>query len=77
MEPAVIFKILGAIGLIFITIGVLTKKRTHQNIYFIIGGLLLEAYALYLKDVIFIPLQIIFVLAATYELFKLKKKKKH
>ncbi|MBN2095936.1 hypothetical protein JW752_00885 [Candidatus Peregrinibacteria bacterium] len=75
MEPSLIFRILGAIGLIFITAGVLTKNRFHQNIYFIIGGLLLEAYALFLKDVIFVPLQVVFVMAALYELYHLKKKK--
>jgi lipid-A-disaccharide synthase-like uncharacterized protein len=67
-----IFKIIGALGLILITIGVLTKKEKLQNIYFIIGGLLLETYSIYLKDPIFITLQIVFVLAATYELIKLQ-----
>ena len=66
------FKIIGALGLILITIGVLTKKEKLQNIYFIVGGLLLETYSIYLKDPIFIILQIIFVLAATYELIKLQ-----
>lgn len=73
MELSFIFKILGALGLIFISIGVITRDRVHQNIYFIIGGLLLETYSIYLKDVIFIPLQIIFVIAAGYELHHLKK----
>ena len=67
------FKILGALGLIFITLGVLSKNRIRQNIFFIIGGVLLEAYSVYLKDPIFIPLQAIFVLAALYEVYKLKK----
>jgi len=75
MELSLIFKILGAAGLVFITIGVLAKNRVNQNIYFIVGGLLLEAYSLFLRDVIFIPLQIIFVIAAVYELYQLKKKK--
>ncbi|MBU1018103.1 hypothetical protein KKA33_03680 [Patescibacteria group bacterium] len=74
MELSLIFKILGAAGLVFITIGVITKNRINQNIYFIIGGLLLEAYSLFLRDVIFVPLQIIFVIVAAYELYHLKKK---
>ncbi len=73
MDLSLIFKLLGSAGLIFITIGVLTKDRFHQNICFIIGGVLLEAYALFLKDVIFVPLQIIFVFAAAYDLYRLKK----
>ena len=69
----IIFKITGAFGLVFITIGVLSKNRVRQNIFFIIGGLLLEVYSIYLKDMVFIPLQIIFVAAASYELYRLKK----
>jgi hypothetical protein len=66
------FKILGAFGLVFITLGVIEKNRIHQNVYFIIGGLLLEVYAVYLKDLIYIPLQLIFVAASIYELHHLK-----
>ena len=76
MSIDLLFKVTGAIGLVFITIGVLTKDRIRENIYFIIGGCLLESYAIYLKDVIYIPLQVIFVFASVYELYELKKKKK-
>ncbi len=76
MDLSILFKVIGALGLIFITIGVITKNRVNQNICFIIGGLLLEAYSIFLKDPVFIPLQIIFVAAAAYELYHLKKKKK-
>ena len=68
-------KLLGAAGLLFITIGVLTKNRIRQNIFFIIGGLLLETYSIYIRDPIFTPLQAIFVLAAVYDLYQLKKEK--
>jgi len=74
MDMEIIFKIIGAIGLVFITIGVITRKRIRQNILFIIGGLLLETYAIWLKDMVYIPLQLIFVAAAVYELYHLKKK---
>ena len=74
MDIGIIFKIIGAIGLVFITIGVISRNRIRQNIYFIIGGLLLEVYSIYLKDVIFIPLQLIFVIASVYELCHLKRK---
>ncbi len=75
MSSAIVFKILGACGLVFITVGVISRNRINQNIYFIIGGLLLESYSIFLKDPVFIPLQIIFVIAAAYELYHLKKKK--
>ena len=76
MDISLVFKITGALGLVFITIGVLTKDRIRENIYFIIGGCLLEVYSVYLKDMIFIPLQVIFVLASLFALYELKKKKK-
>ncbi len=72
MNFDIALKIVGAAGLVFISIGVVSKNRIRQNVYFIIGGLLLEAYSVYLKDVIFIPLQPIFVAASAYELYHLK-----
>ncbi|QQR83526.1 hypothetical protein IPJ72_07120 [Candidatus Peregrinibacteria bacterium] len=72
-----LFKISGAIGLIFITAGVLTRSRIKQDVLFIIGGIFLTAYSVYLKDPIFIPLQIIFTAASLYGLeANLKKRKK-
>ena len=70
----IIFKILGAIGLILITIGIFAKKETNQDWIFIAGGSCLLVYSIYLKDPIFIPLQIIFVLASLYEIYKIKSK---
>ena len=76
MNPDIIYKLIGALGLVFITIGVLTKKRLKEDVLFIIGGLLLEVYAIYLKDIIYIPLQLIFVAASVYGIYGLKKAKK-
>ncbi|MBI5421728.1 hypothetical protein HZA44_01170 [Candidatus Peregrinibacteria bacterium] len=76
MDLSLLPKIIGALGLVFITIGVLTKDRVRENIYFIIGGCLLEVYSVYLRDMIFIPLQVIFVLASMFALYELKKRKK-
>jgi hypothetical protein len=70
-----IFKIIGAAGLLLISIGIITKKRKTQDVLYIIGGLCLEAYSIYLGDVIFIILQIIFTLAAIYDLIKVQLKK--
>ncbi|PIZ72200.1 hypothetical protein COY07_03465 [Candidatus Peregrinibacteria bacterium CG_4_10_14_0_2_um_filter_43_11] len=70
-----LFRILGALGLLFITAGVLTKNRVHQNIVFIIGGILLTIYSAYIRDPIFMPLQVIFTFTAIYEFFRLKKEK--
>lgn len=70
------FQIIGVLGLILITIGILNKKRKIQNIFYIFGGLSLLTYSIYLKNVIFIILQSIFSLAAAYNLIKISKKKK-
>jgi len=62
-----IFKIIGVAGLLLISAGVITKKRKTQDIFYIIGGICLETYSIYLGDVIFIILQIIFMLVASYD----------
>lgn len=72
MSPLV-FKTIGAIGLVLITTGVLTKNDVKRNVLFIAGGIGLLIYSIYLGDPVFIPLQIIFTLASLYEIHKLKK----
>lgn len=67
-------KLIGAVGLLFITWGIFIKRETKQDIIFAIGGLFLLVYSIFLKDPIFIPLQIIFTGASIFELIKLKKK---
>lgn len=67
-------KLIGAIGLLFITWGIFIKRETEQDIIFAVGGLFLLAYSIFLRDPIFIPLQIIFTGASIFELIKLKKK---
>ena len=64
------FKIVGALGIILITIGILTKKRKIRDIYFILGGICLLTYSISIKDTIFIILQIIFSLAAAFDFTK-------
>ena len=71
-----IFKIIGAFGLILISAGIITKERSKQDILYIIGGVCLEIYSIYLGDYIFIVLQIIFTLSAMYDLTKIYLSKK-
>jgi len=71
MDP---FKVVGALGIILISLGIITKKRKYEDLLYILGGLCLEIYSIAIKDVIFIVLQIIFILAASYDLMKMKKK---
>ncbi|NCS71886.1 MAG: hypothetical protein GW775_01300 [Candidatus Magasanikbacteria bacterium] len=70
-----IVKLIGAIGLVLISVGIIIKKRKTQDILYIIGGLCLEVYSLYIGDIVFIILQIVFTLTAIYNLSKVVKKK--
>lgn len=60
-------KAVGALGLILISIGIVVRNRKKQDLFYIAGGICLEAYSIYIRDVIFIILQIIFTLAAVYD----------
>ena len=68
-----IFKLIGALGLIWISLGVLLKNRKLRNILFIFGGLFLIVYSSYIKDAIFIILQMVFILAAAYDLINIRR----
>jgi len=67
------FKLVGALGLVFITAGVLSKQRKRQDILYILGGVLLLAYSTHLGDPIFMTLQTIFTIAAAVDYLKLKR----
>jgi len=69
-----LFKIIGALGIILISLGIITKQRKKQDVFYILGGIFLETYSVYLGDVIFIILQIIFTLAAIYDFMKILRK---
>ena len=74
MDP-LIFKILGALGLLLITWGIFIRDEIRQDWIFALGGLFLLAYSTYLQDGIFITLQIVFTLASLWEIYTLKQKK--
>lgn len=61
-----LFALLGIIGLLLITGGVVFKK--YQDYTFLAGGIFLLAYSISIQDWVFIVLQIIFVIAAAYEI---------
>jgi len=67
-----LFKIIGGIGILLISAGILTKNRKRENIYHIFGGLCLATYSIYIQDPIFIILQIIFIIAAIYDFLRTK-----
>ncbi len=75
-----IAKLIGIIGLLLISSGVLLKKRKMQDEFYFFGGLCLLFYSISLRDLIFIILQVIFIIVAAYDFekrsFKLFKTKR-
>ncbi|PIT88507.1 MAG: hypothetical protein COU29_01855 [Candidatus Magasanikbacteria bacterium CG10_big_fil_rev_8_21_14_0_10_36_32] len=71
----IIFKIIGALGLISIIAGVVNLNSIRRNWFFVVGGILLLTYSIYLRDPIFIPLQAIFTTVSLYEIYKITYKK--
>lgn len=69
-----IFKLIGVVGLLIISVGIIVRNEKTQNILFIFGSLGLEAYSIYIRDTIFIILQIIFILTAAIELVVISRK---
>ena len=70
MIDTLIFKLIGALGIILISIGIILKKRKNEDILYIAGGICLAAYSIYIKDLIFIILEVIFTLSAIYDFAK-------
>jgi len=65
-----IYKIIGAVGLLLIAIGILLKNRKRQDVFYIFGGICLETYSVYIRDTIFIVLQLLFTFSAIYDFIK-------
>jgi len=63
------FKIFGIIGLIIISYAIWFKNEKKQNLLFMLGGVFLLIYSIYIQDIIFIILQGIFVVSALLENF--------
>jgi len=72
MPPTMLFKIIGGIGILLISAGILSNKKPQENIYHILGGLCLMTYSIFINDPIFIMLQGIFILVTVYDLIKNK-----
>lgn len=74
----IIYKLIGIAGLISIIIGTFMIsmkrkiKREHIYPFLLIGGIFLAIYSIYIKDIIFIILQIAYILIVIYDIIKLK-----
>ena len=64
----------GIIGLILISYALWVKSEKKQDIIYVIGGVALLIYSIAIEDIVFIVLQIIFILSASIELLSLKNK---
>ena len=62
----------GIVGLILISVGIWFKRRV-QDILFIAGGLALLIYSAGIHNLIFIILQLVFILSAGINLLKSQK----
>lgn len=77
-----VFKIIGIIGVISIITGTfmisLKKKIKRKHIYpfLLIGGFFMAIYSYYINDLIFIILQIAYVLIVLYDAIKLYRSSK-
>ncbi|MFA6364796.1 MAG: YgjV family protein [Candidatus Paceibacterota bacterium] len=69
------FIIFGIIGLLIISTAIWLKNEKRQDLLFIIGGISLLIYSVSIGDIIFILLQIIFIISAFVEIVRLPKKK--
>ncbi|TFF99202.1 MAG: hypothetical protein EU541_05540 [Promethearchaeota archaeon] len=71
-----LFQLIGAIGIILISIGIVIQERLKQDFFYIWGGICLELYSISIGDLIFIILQIIFTIAAVFDFVKVLAKKR-
>lgn len=67
--------IFGVIGLVLISYAIWIKNETKQDIAFLIGGVSLLIYSIFIQDIIFITLEVVYILSVSIELIKLRKKK--
>jgi len=68
-----VFKLAGVIGILLLSAGILSRERKKQDIYYVTGGVFLASYSFYVGDFIFIAVQVIFTIAAAYDLLRQKK----
>jgi len=72
IDKVLVFKIIGTLGLLCIISGVLVKSRKKRNFIYIIGGIFLEIYSLYIGDLLFVILQAFFIIITIYDTMKLE-----
>ena len=64
--------VFGITGLLVISFAIWLKNERWQDMLFIVGGILLLVYSFGIQDVIFIALQIVFIVSALTELLRVR-----
>lgn len=72
MSMPYLFKTLGIGGLLLITRGIFVHKELARDEWSLLGGVLLLVYSIYLNDLVFIILQLVFISANGYQIYKIK-----
>ena len=65
--------IFGIIGLIIISVAIWLKEK-KQDVLFVVGGIFLLIYSLSIGNNIFSILQVVFIISATIELIKKRRR---
>lgn len=76
MEVEYFGKFLGVMGIISITAGIFSKKEMHQDILFVMGGVAMLVYSIFVGDAIFVALQLVFIASALYEMWEMGERRK-
>ncbi len=67
-----LYKIPGFLGIVFLVLGIMLKRKKKRTPFFILGGLSLGVYSYFIGDMIFITLQVIYTAASVYEFFRIE-----
>jgi lipid-A-disaccharide synthase-like uncharacterized protein len=76
MENVVLYlpRAIGVVGILLITSGILRKRKCAADEFFLAGGICLLVYSIYIRDALFVVLQIIYSISCAYDLIKNKCK---
>lgn len=69
-----LYKFTGVIGLLLICTAMVVKDRKTRNILAFFGGIGLLIYSIYLKDLIFVILQSVYIIVVSVDFIKEKIK---
>jgi hypothetical protein len=71
-----IYKFVGILGLVIISVGVFWQKKYIEDLLYILGGIALFVYSYHIEEWIFVVLQVVFTISAAMHFVRLFKSKK-